>query len=46
MHSQRLSEKPLVPWIIAEPNGKVKSGHCICMAGLDEVCTHVAALMF
>ena len=31
---------------IVENDGKVLSGHCTCMAGLAEVCTHVAALLF
>ena len=42
-HSQRTSEKPLTPWIIAEENGKVLAGHCDCMAGLGETCSHVAS---
>ncbi|WAR16118.1 LOW QUALITY PROTEIN: hypothetical protein MAR_030712 [Mya arenaria] len=46
LQSQRLREKPLNPWIIAEGNGKVLSSHCDCMAGLGESCTHVAALLF
>ena len=45
-HSQRTSEKPLTPWIIAEENGKVLAGHCDCMAGLGETCCHVASLLF
>jgi len=46
MHSQRLSEAPLSPWIIIQPDGKVLAAHCNCMAGLGESCTHVAALLF
>ena len=46
MHSQRLSEAPLLPWIISKLNGEIICGHCNCMAGLAEVCTHVAALLF
>ena len=45
-HSQRLSEAPLSPWIIIQPDGKVLAAHCNCMAGLGESCTHVAALLF
>ena len=45
-HSQRTSEKPFTPWIIAEENGKVLAGHCDCMAGLGETCSHVASLLF
>ena len=46
LHSQRLNSSPLCPWVIVENNGKVLSGHCTCMAGLAEVGTHVAALLF
>ncbi|XP_041378713.1 uncharacterized protein LOC121390961 [Gigantopelta aegis] len=46
MHSQRMTAKPLNPWIIAEKGGRVLAAHCDCMAGLGEVCTHVAALLF
>ena len=46
LHSQRIREKPLIPWVIAEKDGRILAGHCDCMAGLGEVCTHVAALLF
>ncbi|XP_021374354.1 uncharacterized protein LOC110463803 [Mizuhopecten yessoensis] len=46
MHSQRLSETPLKPWVIAENSGKINSCHCDCVAGLGETCTHVSALLF
>ena len=46
LHSQRLRATPLKPWIIAEKEGKILSGHCDCMAGLGETCTHVSALLF
>ena len=46
MHSQRLREKPLIPWVITLPNGEIKSAHCTCMAGLAESCTHIAAILF
>ena len=35
----RLCEKPLIPWIFAEDDGKIIFGHCNCMAGLDESCS-------
>ena len=44
-HSQRLNSSPPCPWVIVENNGKLLSGHCTCVAGLAEVCTHVAALL-
>ncbi|WAR23894.1 ING2-like protein, partial [Mya arenaria] len=46
LHSMRLKEKPLNPWLISEKNGSILASHCDCMAGLGEVCTHVASLMF
>ncbi|XP_021355877.1 uncharacterized protein LOC110451965 [Mizuhopecten yessoensis] len=46
MHSQRLSDTPLTPWIIIQTDGKVLAAHCNCMAGLGESCTHVAALLY
>ena len=41
-----MSEKPLLPWIISECSGKVLAGHCNCMAGLGETCSHVASLLW
>ncbi|KAL5013934.1 hypothetical protein ScPMuIL_008204 [Solemya velum] len=45
-HSQRTTDPFLVPWLIAEKSGCVLCGHCTCMAGLGEVCSHVSALLF
>ena len=42
----RMREKPLTPWIIAECGGKILSGHCDCMAGLGETCSHVGSLLW
>ncbi len=36
----------MTPWIIAEDNGKLIAGHCDCMAGLGESCSHVASLLW
>lgn len=46
LHSQRIREKPLEPWVIAEKSGRILGAHCTCMVGLGETCTHVAALLF
>ena len=46
MHSQRMREKALSPWLIATKEGVVLGSHCDCMAGIGETCTHVAALLF
>ena len=45
-HSQRCNETPLSCWIVCESSGEVVCAHCNCMAGLGEVCTHVAAVLF
>ncbi|ROI59877.1 hypothetical protein DPX16_0526 [Anabarilius grahami] len=45
MHSQRLNEPPLKPWVIVSSAGKVECAHCTCMAGVAETCTHVGALV-
>ena len=36
-HSQRMREKPLLPWVICEASGKVLAGHCNCMAAREMV---------
>ena len=41
-----MNDKPLEPWFIADPSGKVLSAHCTCVAGLGETCSHVAAILF
>lgn len=46
IHSQRPYVTPLRPWFIATSDGTVKAGHCDCMAGLGEVCSHIGAFLF
>ena len=45
-HSQRLSDTPMKVWVAVKENGEVVCAHCNCMAGLGEVCSHVAAVLF
>ena len=45
-HSQKLSVPPLNPWIALEQSGVIVCAHCTCMAGLGEVCSHIAAVLF
>ena len=45
-HSQRLSKKPLTPWIVSMTDGKIITAHCDCTAGLGETCSHVASLLW
>ena len=33
LHSQRLSEEPLRPWVALKMDGTVICAHCNCMAG-------------
>lgn len=40
-----IREKALRPWVIAT-SGRIHSAHCNCKAGLGEVCTHIATLLF
>ena len=42
----KMSQKPLTPWVVAEESGKIITGHCDCMAGLGESCSHVASLLW
>ena len=46
MHSQRINEPPSNTWIKTTKDGEVNCAHCDCMAGLDEVCSHVGAILF
>ncbi|KAG9260834.1 uncharacterized protein LOC125804596 [Astyanax mexicanus] len=46
LHSQRLNEPPLQPWVIVSSSGQVDCAHCTCMAGIAESCTHIGALLF
>ena len=45
-HFYALRETPLKPWVAIRKNGMVECGHCTCMAGLAETCSHVAAILF
>ena len=47
MPSQRLSKnKPYLAWAMIEKStGVIICGHCICMAGPGEACSHVAAML-
>ena len=45
-NSQRLNDENLKVWLIISSDGSVSSAHCTCIAGLDEVCNHSAAILF
>ncbi|XP_057310950.1 uncharacterized protein LOC130648858 [Hydractinia symbiolongicarpus] len=44
--SYRTTEEPYHPWVAVAKSGKVVAGHCTCMAGLGETCSHVAAILY
>ena len=33
MHSQRINEEPLHPWVMSDKEGVILCAHCNCMAG-------------
>ena len=41
-----IRDKPLSVWVGVHEDGTVITGHCDCMAGVSEVCSHVAATLF
>lgn len=45
-HSYSSSKLPLHPWVALRINGTVECGHCTCMVGLAETCSHVAAILY
>ena len=45
-HSQKISATPVQAWVATKQDGRVVCGHCTCMAGLGEVCSHIAAILF
>ena len=45
-HSYAVSQRPLNPWVAIRNNGMVHCGHCDCMAGMAETCSHLAAILY
>ena len=41
-----MNEKQVTTWVAVQQDGVVLFGHCSCMAGLGEVCSHVGAVLF
>lgn len=41
-----MNDLPLKVWILINSDGSVPTGHCTCMAGISEVCSHVAAVLY
>lgn len=42
----RLDKPALNAWLIVRKNGTIASGHCNCVAGLSETCSHISALLY
>eukprot|EP00058_Branchiostoma_floridae_P028280 XP_002613771.1 hypothetical protein BRAFLDRAFT_85312 [Branchiostoma floridae] len=45
-HSMAIRNKAVSVWVAVQEEGTVITGHCDCMAGVSEVCSHVAATLF
>ena len=45
-HSYAINQTPLKPWVAIRKNGMVECGHCDCMVGLAETCSHIAAILY
>ncbi len=41
-----MNEAPLQVWVLASMSGKIIFGHCTCVAGLSETCSHVGAICY
>ena len=44
-HSYSTNKPPLYLWVIIKQSGAVLLGHCTCMAGLAETCSHVGVIL-
>ncbi|KAK3893400.1 hypothetical protein Pcinc_002832 [Petrolisthes cinctipes] len=45
-HSMNLGEPAVRVRVALQESGSVITGHCTCMAGTSEVCSHVTATLF
>lgn len=41
-----MNESALNGWVLANMDGSIICGHCTCIAGLSETCSHVGAICF
>ncbi|XP_071800280.1 uncharacterized protein [Asterias amurensis] len=47
VHSQSVTKPPVSAWVVINKlTGSVVAAHCMCMAGLGEACSHIAAILF
>lgn len=42
----RSDKAALDAWIIVQNDGTIESGHCNCVAGLSETCSHISTLLY
>ena len=45
-HSSACTKLPLKCCAIIHENGTIHFGHCTCMAGASETCSHVGAILY
>lgn len=41
-----MNETPLKVWTLVKLDGEIICGHCTCIAGMSETCSHVGAICF
>ena len=41
-----MNDTPLSCWVVVEKSREICCAHCNCMAGLGEMCIHIAAVLF
>nr|XP_019546064.2 uncharacterized protein LOC109416458 [Aedes albopictus] len=46
IHSMKLRESMLRPWVIINISGGIVAAHCDCIAGSSETCSHVSAVLY
>ena len=46
VQASQTASKSYIAWVLCHPNGNIISAHCQCMAGLGEVCSHVAGVLY
>ncbi|CAG2244518.1 unnamed protein product [Mytilus edulis] len=45
--SMKIRDKPHQPWVcLAKDTADIYCAHCTCLAGLGEMCSHIAAVLF
>lgn len=42
----KMNEPAHKVWVLAKMDGEIICGHCTCLAGLSETCSHVGAICY